>query len=197
MGRQIRLVGLTGSIAAGKTTAGMILAEAGFRVVDADRIAKDLLREAAVRDRVIEALGSECYDADGEPNRQHIAAIVFSDASQRAALEAILHPLVRERVKELAAKHSPLIYDVPLLFESGSYRETDFNVMIDAPLELRIERAAARNGWTRDEFLAREQSQMSPQKKRTMADMVIDNDADLASFQKRLQELIKILEASR
>lgn len=197
MSGQIRLVGLTGTIAAGKSTAAEILAEAGFRVVDADEIGRGLLIEPPVRERVIALLGAECYDDQGMPDRKRIAGIIFADAAKRAQLEALIHPLVREKVKELAAQYSPLIYDVPLLFESGAHKDTDLTVMIDAPLELRMERAGRRNGWSRDEFLAREKSQMPPEQKRSMADMVIDNDADPESFRRRLHKLIEILEASR
>lgn len=97
MSGQIRLVGLTGTIAAGKSTAAEILAEAGFRVVDADEIARGLLIEPPVRERVIALLGAECYDDQGMPDRKRIAGIIFSDAAKRAQLEALIHPLVRER----------------------------------------------------------------------------------------------------
>jgi dephospho-CoA kinase len=197
MSRQIRLVGLTGTIAAGKSTAARILTEAGFRVVDADEIAKSLLREPSLRERLIELLGPDCYDEQGLPDHKRIAAIIFSDDAKRVQLEALIHPAVRERVKRLAAEYSPLIYDVPLLFESGANRDTDLTVMIDAPQQTRMDRASRRNGWSRDEFLARERSQIPPEEKRLLADMVIDNDGDLDLLRRRLQPLIEILNASR
>lgn len=192
--KQLRLIGLTGALASGKTTAAGILRDHGFRVVDADELAKGMLLDPDVRRQIRTRLGEDTYLADGSPDRKRIADLVFADREKREWLNGLIHPLVRRRLHQLAAEgHGPLVYDVPLLFESGAYRETDLNIMIDAPLEERFRRARERNGWSREEFLARESAQMPPERKRDLADCVIENDADVTGLRDRLERLIEIL----
>lgn len=190
---QIRLVGLTGSIAAGKSTVAEFLAEEGFATINADTVAKDLLNQAEVKDSIISMFGADCYNSDNTPNHKRIAEIIFNNEVKRHQLEALIHPLVRKKVKELARKLYPLIYDVPLLFESGGHKETDLNIMVDAPVELRFERASKRNGWSREEFMVREKNQIPAVQKRKLADLVIENDSDQETLRSRLQPLIQLL----
>lgn len=190
--RQFRLIGLTGSLAAGKSKAGAILREHGFRVVDADELAKALLLDEDVRDEIRKHLGDDCYLSDGTPDRKHIASVIFQDREKREWLNGLIHPRVRRQVMEMT-RTATVVYDVPLLFESGTDKETDISVMIDAPLEERIARAEKRNGWSREEFLAREAAQMPPGQKRLLADFVIDNDGDEEQLRKRLDRLIETL----
>lgn len=192
--KPIRLIGLTGSLAAGKTVAAALLKDRGFRVVDADEIAKGLLLEPEVRDRIRSELGGSTYLPDGTPDRKRIASIVFGDEAKRRWLNDLIHPRVRRKVRELAGSdREPLVYDVPLLFESGGNKEMDLTIMIDAPLEERVRRAKERNGWSRDEFFVRESAQMPAEQKRSLADEVIDNDSGLDQLRDRLNRLIETL----
>lgn len=187
-----RLIGLTGSLAAGKSTAAMILREKGFSVIDADELARDALLEADVREEIRTHLGQDCYLSDGSPNRSRIATVIFNDSEKRQWLNGLIHPRVRKKALEMTAR-GMAVYDVPLLFESGIHTQTDLSVMIDAPLEERIRRAEKRNGWSRDEFLAREAAQMPPGQKRLLADFVIDNDGTEQQLRERLDRLIETL----
>lgn len=188
----MRVIGLTGSIATGKSTASAILRELGAKVVDADRVAREVCAPGGPVVREIgERLGGAFVLPDGSLNRAHLAQVVFSDAVMRERLNAIVHPRVRRRMQQMLAEIAAggaeaAVMDVPLLIESGGAYGTDEVWLVYAPEAMQIERLMARNQLTRDEALMRIRAQMPIEEKRRHADVVLDNTGDLDSLRRQV-----------
>src|SRR5690606_16822967 len=171
----------------------------GVRVVFADDEAKRLMHEdAALRAALVARFGPETYDAEGRLDRAGLAARVFSDAGELAALNALVHPAVRRamRARVEAARRDGvrlLVYEAALLFEVGADRLVDRVAVVDAPLETRIARVVARDGVTRAQVLDRMAAQLPPEVLRERADYVIENDGDLAHLGAQVDALYDAL----
>ena len=171
-------IGLTGGIGSGKSTVAGLLAARGAVVVDADKIAREVVEPgtpglAAVAD----AFGEGVLAADGSLDRPALAAIVFTDPAARARLDAIVHPLVRERSVELIAgapSDAVLVNDVPLLVETGQAGTYDLVLVVEADLAIRLTRLVER-GSTEEDARARIASQATDEQRRAVADVVLDN----------------------
>ena len=179
-------IGLTGNIGSGKSTVSARWALRGARVLDADAISRRLReRDGECYGAVISAFpGVLC--ADGSVDRKALGGIVFSDEAARAQLNAIVHPAVCARMLAAGAdsrRAEParcVVFDVPLLFECGLDRSMDKNVLVYASDSIRLERIIARDGCSLGEAVRRMASQQSQIEKCELADLVIDNDGDLA-----------------
>ena len=173
--------GLTGGIGSGKTTVGAMLASVGATLIDTDLIARRLtLAGGAAIPAIRDAFGAEVVAADGSLDRPRMRLAAFHDANVRSRLEAILHPLIgaeAERQAEAAPADSPaLVFDVPLLIETGHWRRrVDAVWLVDCDEALQIERVAARPGWTEDAARAVIAQQASRSARRAGADAVIHN----------------------
>lgn len=188
-------VGLTGGLASGKSTVSAWLREAGFEVVDADRLVAELHQPggagaAAVRD----LFGPGMLDEHGGVDHARVAARVFSDANARKALEAAVHPLVRKRFEEIAAGRSQgvVVLEATLLVEAGYAPLFDLIITVEAPCELRYERALAR-GMDPETTRARLFAQGDGEERREAAHRVIDNSGDEAHLRRQVDELIEEL----
>lgn len=195
----MRLVGLTGGIASGKSTLAAALRDLGAPVIDADAIARAAVRRGTPALREIARIfGTGVVAPDGELDRKAMAAIVFADPAARARLEAVIHPAVRaevaaETVRLAAAGHDLAFYDVPLLFERGLEGEVDCAVVVHAPPSLQLSRLQARDGMTREEAEARLSAQLPIDEKARRADVVVSNDGDLAWLRSRAAPLLAAL----
>ena len=178
------MIGLTGGIAAGKSTVAARLAEHGAIVIDADKLAREAVEPgtpglAAIAER----FGASVIDADGRLDRPALGAIVFADETARLDLNGITHPavgaLLKQRLAEIAAAtpDAVVVYDVPLLVESGGRRDGLFEhiVVVEAPAAERVERMVALRGMAREEAERRVGSQASDEERRALADTVIDS----------------------
>ncbi|PPI28424.1 dephospho-CoA kinase [Rathayibacter sp. AY1B5] len=182
----MHLVALTGGIASGKSTVARRLAERGAVVVDADVLAREVVEpgEPALA-AISERFGPSVIRADGTLDRPALGAIVFSDATARADLNAITHPAVTLRSQRLfaqAAEADPaavVVYDVPLLAEGRGAGEFDEVVVVRAPQHVRIQRLVALRGMTEEEARARVSSQASDEERLALADVVIDSSGTL------------------
>lgn len=187
-------VGLTGGLASGKSTVSAWLREAGFEVVDADRLVAELHQPdgegaAAVRD----LFGPEMLDERGGVDHTRVAARVFSDPAARKALEAAIHPLVRKRFEEIASRsQGVVVLEATLLVEAGYSPLFDFIVTVEAPCELRYERAVAR-GMAPETARARLLAQGDGEERREAAHRVIDNSGDEQHLRRQVDELIEEL----
>lgn len=187
-------VGLTGGLAAGKSTVAAYLADLGAEVVDADQIARALTApQGAALPAVIQAFGSDVIAADGGLDRMAMRLRIFADTDARRRLEAILHPLILKRVRSLLA-HSRAPYVVlvvPLLVEVWSdYRDlVDRVLVVDCDEALQISRVMQRDGI--GEALARDMlaAQASRQARLALADDVLDNGKDLDALARRVRDL--------
>jgi len=197
----MRLVGLTGGIATGKSTFAAALRMAGAPVVDADRLARDAVRRGSpALEEIVRAFGPEVLGPDGELDRPRMAARVFADPAARARLESIVHPAVRRAVAaetaRLAAQgHDLAFYDVPLLFETGLDREVDCVLVVFAPREVQRERLAARDGLGPAEAEARLAAQMPVEEKALRADIVVTNEGDVAALRAKAAPVLAALRA--
>jgi len=181
----IRVFGLTGGIGSGKSTVARRFVARGLPVIDADLLAREVVEPGTPGlAAVVAAFGREVLSPKGELDRQRLGAAVFGNSEQRQRLNALLHPLIRERFKErvseLDAKGHPLAcYEVPLLFEVGLERELRPVVVVAAPEARRVERIMARDGLGEDAARARIAAQMSLDDKVKAGDHVIDNGRTL------------------
>jgi dephospho-CoA kinase len=193
MTRALR-VGLTGGLAGGKSTVAGWLREAGFTVVDADRIVADLYRPGGQGVAAVRTLfGPEAIDAEGAVDRPKVAARVFSDPEIRHALEKAIHPLVRERFTEIArAAQGVVVLEATLLVEAGYGPMFDFIVTVEADGEERLRRAMARG---MDEAAARARlvAQGDGEERKEAAHRVIDNCGGMLHLRRQVDELIEEL----
>lgn len=186
-------VGLTGGVGSGKSTVAARFAEHGAVVVDADAIAREVVEPGTDGlAAVVERFGTGILADDGSLDRPALAAIVFDDDEARAALNAIVHPRVGRRVAELteaAPDDAVVVYDVPLLVENNSSAEGfDFVVVVEAPLEARVERLAGR-GMPEQDARARIASQATDEQRRAVADAVIENGGGRDELTHRADEV--------
>lgn len=193
-------VGLTGNVGAGKSTTVSLFASWGATIIDTDVLAREVVTLGSpALARIRELWGDAVIGADGELDRAAMRQIVFSDPEARKRLEAILHPAIRERSRELFVEAEAraariAIGVVPLLFETGLEVEYDVVLLIDAPLEQRIERLVNKRGLGADEARAIADAQMPAHEKRARADFIIDNDSDITSLERRAWETWKEIE---
>jgi dephospho-CoA kinase len=165
-------IGLTGGIGSGKSTVSALLAARGAVVIDADRIAREVVEPGTP------GLGPGVLTPDGSLDRPALAAIVFADPAAREKLDGIVHPLVRSRAAELAAaapEDAVVVHDVPLLVETGQAGSYDLVLVVQADPDTRIDRLV-RRGLTEEDARARIAAQASDEQRRAVADVVLEND---------------------
>ncbi len=187
------IVGLTGGIGSGKSAVGRLFEERGIVVVDTDAIAHELTTPGGTAIPAIRAeFGDSVITAEGALDRAAMRGIVFADPAARKRLEAILHPMIRaESDRRVAAADSPyVILMVPLLVESGIYRERCKRIaVVDCAVDTQIARVMARNGLSRTEVERIIAAQASREQRRTAADDLIDNDGDIAALAPQIDQL--------
>jgi len=187
-------VGLTGGIGSGKTTVAEMLKARGAVVVDADELARRALEPGTrAYERVCGLFGDSVVNEDGTLNRAEIANVVFSDEEKRRALESITHPEVFRLLAETVERHRDtddiVVFDAPLIVETGFHEAVDMLVVVTAPVEQRIERVRRGRGMTEAEAAVRIATQADPADQESAADLIIENDGDLASLERRVDEV--------
>ena len=191
----MKIIGLTGGIACGKSTISYMLHELGAKIVDADQISHELTRPGgdglpAIR----EAFGDYVFYPDGCLNRNTLAAVVFKHPEERQKLNDALHPLILERMREeieTCRKMGALIVvlDVPLLFEVGLQDLADVTVCASAPLEKQLERLKKRDGLSHEQSMNRIESQWPLAEKEKRSDLIIHTDKPIGELQTEVQKL--------
>ena len=193
------VIGVTGGIGSGKSTFSKMLADhLGARLFDADSAARELLEsDPAVRQEITSEIFAEAYTPDGKPDRAAIRRLVFHDPAAKARLESILHPRIRERWTQLAAEcrqnATPLVVEIPLLFETGAERFFDRIATVACSHETQLARTAARS-LPRDEAESIIRSQLPLERKTSLAHFVVWNDGSLTNLENQASELAKILQ---
>lgn len=177
-------VGLTGGIGAGKSTVAARFAELGALIVDADALAREVVEPGSAGLRaVIERFGMEVLEPSGALDRAALGRLIFADDAARRDLEAILHPRIAARTAErmaLAAPHQVIVHDIPLLIELHREDDYDHVVVVDAPVQTRIDRLMRTRGMARAEAEGRIRAQADEKARRAVADTWIENDGDEA-----------------
>ena len=186
-------VGLTGGIGCGKSTVADLFAALGATIVDTDVIAHALTApQGAAMPAIVAEFGPDFAQPDGALDRARMRTLVFSDATARARLEAILHPRIRAATEAAgkAATGAYVIYVVPLLIESGSWRERVTRVLaIDCSEDTQVARVMQRSGLSADEVRAIMATQVTRARRLAEADDVVDNDAGLEALRAQVQAL--------
>ena len=172
-------VGLTGGIASGKSTVSAMLAELGAVVIDADALAREVVEKGTPGlDAVVAEFGPTLLTPEGDLDRAAMGSLVFGDASARKRLEAIVHPLVFERMVALEAAADDddlVVHDIPLLAEGGRADTFDAVIVVDCPPELQVARMMADRGWTREDAESRIAAQATREDRLAIATHVIEN----------------------
>ncbi len=186
------VVGLTGGIGAGKSTVSTMLAERGAVIVDADAIVRELQAPGApLLDVLAARFGSGIIDADGALDRPALAAIVFDDRSALDDLNALVHPAVRAeiaaRVRAWADTDEVVVLDIPLVTDPRR-DHMEALVVVDAPVEVAVERLVAQRGMSEADARARVDKQLSREERVAIADRVIDNGSDRESLVRQVDE---------
>ncbi len=186
-------VGLTGGVASGKSTVSAALAEHGAVIIDADALAREVVAKGTPGlAAVVEEFGEELLGPDGELDRPAMGRLVFNDEGARRRLEAIVHPLVFERIvalEEEAPEGAVVVHDIPLLAESGRAETFDAVIVIDAPHEVQMERMTEDRGWTTEDARSRIASQSSREDRLSIATYVIDNTGTHEDLRRRVAEV--------
>ena len=189
------IIGLTGTIGSGKSTVSAYLREQGVRIADADAISRTTLQKGEEGySRCVDLFGPSILLPDGEINRKKLAAIVFSDEEARGKLNGIVHPLVlaemQRQTQSAFLEGEPLvIWDVPLLFESGMHILCTETWLVYCTEETSIRRLLLRDGMTREEAIRRIRSQMDTETKMKLADRLLPNDGTLCQLYSRCRFL--------
>lgn len=193
------VIGLVGGVGSGKSTVARMFAELGAAVIDSDRLGHEQLQRPEVLSQLRSWWGPQVVTAAGVADRSAISRIVFHDAAELARLEALLHPLIDQRRKELVAglERDPsiraVILDAPKLLEAGLSGVCDRVVFVDSPRDERLRRVAETRGWSEDELNRRENLQFSLDKKRSMSDDVIVNHSDIEALRREVEQVFSAI----
>ena len=183
------IIGLTGGIASGKSTVSKYLAEKGFEVYDADKIAKDISEKKSVQEEIILTFGNKILDKNGNIDRKKLKEIVFENKEKLKQLNAIIHPKVIDFYKELKEKNTDeiIIFDVPLLFESGIDKFCDKILVVISDYEIQLNRIVERDKIDRELAEKIIKSQLSNEERIKKADVVIENNSSLEDLFEKVE----------
>lgn len=197
---KVKVIGITGGIATGKSTVSQIIRDEGFKVIDSDSIAREVVQKGSKGLKmVIDKFGDGLLMDDGALDREKLGELVFQNEDKRRDLNDLLHPLIRElmisRIGETEATHSVLFVDIPLLFESRDEIE-DSGISLDeiwvvyTDESTQLKRLMNRNEYSLDEALVRIRSQIDIREKKKLADKVIDNSGSLEDTRIQVKGLL-------
>ncbi|MFE1243636.1 dephospho-CoA kinase [Fictibacillus sp. NPDC058756] len=191
------IIGLTGGIATGKSTASLILSEQGIPVIDADIIAREVVMPGKeAYEKIVAFFGDDVLLSDKTLNRARLGEIIFNNSEKRLKLNEIVHPAVRSEMKKQAELHlsdgNPLvIMDIPLLFESKLTHMVDETWLIYTHPDLQLRRLMERDGYSEEQALSRIKSQMPIDEKKELADVVIENNGTKEDLKQKLLRLLQ------
>ena len=183
------IIGLTGGIASGKSTVSKYLAEKGFKVYDADKIAKDITEKKSVQEEIITTFGDKILDENGNVDRKKLKEIVFENKEKLKKLNAIIHPKVIDFYKKLKEKDTDeiIVFDVPLLFESGIDKFCDKILVVISDYEIQLDRIVERDKIDRELAEKIIKSQLSNEERIKKANVVIENNSSLEDLFEKVE----------
>ncbi|WP_167196478.1 dephospho-CoA kinase [Brevibacterium pigmentatum] len=188
-------IGLTGGIGAGKSTVSAMLVDHGAVLVDADKIAREVVEPGQpLLERLAETFGAEVLLPDGSLNRPALASAAFVDSDRTAQLNGLMHPAIRDRTAEHFASHADaeiVVHDVPLLVENSMTPAYHLNLLVDVPAEVRLRRLMDSRGMGRDDAAARISRQADDETRRAACDVIIDNSGSVAETKAAVGHLIE------
>jgi dephospho-CoA kinase len=193
------VIGILGGMYSGKSTVTAELAKLGCAVIDADSISNQLLEEKDVLKKIVHVFGKEILDNKGKIDRSALANRVFGDPAKLETLTGILHPLVMARVEQLITQYSSqpnvraIALDMPLLVEVGWEKRCDHIIFVDCAPPVRLERAKNKGVFEADQLKIRENLQISLDKKKRIADNIVDNNSDLSGLSKQIANIFSTI----
>lgn len=190
----VMLIGLTGGIGAGKSTVAKLFEERGVPIVDADAIARDVVKPGQpALVELVEYFGDGIVGAGGELNRGKLAEVAFADAESHEALNAIMHPAISaetaKRIDALRGDHSVIVHDVPLLVEAGLAGNYDLTVLVDTPVEVRLQRLTELRGMDSEDAKKRIAAQATDEQRRAVCDVALDNSGDIEHLRAQFEQM--------
>ena len=191
------IIGLTGSIATGKSTVANMIKEMNIPVIDADKVAREVVEPGEkAYEQIVEYFGTEILFPDGTLNRKKLGTIVFQDEEKRNVLNSIVHPVIRERMDQqkeeyLAKGYKTVVLDIPLLFEGNRQDEFDKVLLVAVSEETQLKRLLERDKMGKEDALNRIRSQMPIKDKIPLADAVIYNDGTIEETKAQLIAILK------
>ena len=191
----MRIIGLTGGIGAGKSEVARILSRRGIPVINADQLSREVVEPGSPGIKaIIKRFGKTVLRGDGSLDRKGLAQRVFANKDERLALEAILHPLIRERTEAhllvLEEGNTPVcILESPLLFEASQDELCDAAIAVVADFNLRAKRVKRREGLTIDQFQQRVDAQINDETRRRLADIIIENNGSLEDLRRAVNRI--------
>lgn len=193
----MRVVGLTGGIGSGKSSAAGFLAARGVPIIDADAISRGCVEPGPVLEAIVRRFGEDILLPSGALDRAALASVVFNDVRARRDLEGLTHPCIlagiETRLQSLreAPQPPPLaVVEHPLLVETGAHERVDVVVVVEAPFEARVARLMSARGMSRDDVLARVASQADEAERRSVADHILDNSGDVEALEREVERLL-------
>lgn len=192
------VLGIAGGIGSGKSKVAGLFGDLGWLVIDFDAEIRKALSTIVVRDTLVDWWGDNVLDDDGNLDRKAVASIVFADEAQRKRLESLLHPMVlltREQAQQKArdANAPGIVLDAPLLFESGQDAACDAVVFVETSLHTRLKRVKDHRGWTEQELLDREASQLPLAEKKARSTHIVENEPGHSDLKSRIAAISAIL----
>lgn len=192
-----KVIGLTGGIASGKSTASEYIKSLGFEVLDADVYARKVTeKDSNGYYKIIDAFGADILDEDKEIDRSKLGQIIFNDPEERKKLNGISHPEIRRMMnadQDEFIKDNHVFLDIPLLFENGLDKKCDITITVYVTKEIQAERLMARNDLTAEEAASRVNSQMPLDEKKNLSDHVFDNNNDENELYNQIDRFIEKL----
>ncbi len=192
------IIGILGGIGSGKSTVAAEFAKLGCKVIDADKIAHELLDEPAVKAKVVGLFGRTILDSEGKIDREKLADVVFADAQKLSLLNEIIHPLVLQRAEELIKQYDrqnqvkAIVLDMPLLVEVGWDKRCDKLIFVVCEQKLRLDRAK-KLGFDKNQVKIRENFQISLDNKANLADNTIENNSDFSVLARQVTDIFSYI----
>ena len=192
------IIGILGGIGSGKSTVAAEFAKLGCKVIDADKIAHELLDEPSVKEKVVGLFGRSILNPEGKIDREKLAEVVFADSEKLSLLNAIIHPLVLQRAEEIIEQYNrqnqvkAIMLDMPLLVEVGWDKRCDKLIFVDCEKKLRLDRAK-KLGFDKNQVKIRENFQISLDNKANLADNTIENNSDFSVLAKQVVNIFSYI----
>jgi dephospho-CoA kinase len=186
------VIGILGGVCSGKSTVAAEFAKLGCAVIDADKIAHELLEKKDVAEKITAAFGTAILDSAGRIDHGKLADVVFADAGKTSSLNKIIHPLVLERAEELIEKYKrqnqvkAIVLDMPLLVEVGWEKRCDKLIFVECKWQIRVERAKKKGFSDENQLKIRENFQISLDSKANLTDNIIDNNSGFSALAKQV-----------
>ena len=189
------IIGILGGVCSGKSTVAAELGKLGCKVIDADRIAHELLVRKDVKEKIVASFGRVALDSAGKIDHSKLADIVFTDGDKLQLLNSIVHPPVLDRAEQLIEQYNrqpavkAIVLDMPLLAEAGWAKKCDKLIFVDCKRQIRVERAKKNGIFNENQLKIRENFQISLDNKADIADNTVNNNSDFSALVKQVADI--------